>query len=123
MPELNTKGIALLKTTTGVPMNGSPGTTTTLYTVPTGKTAYVFAVLVRDTSATLAGGTDFDFTGWRQTVDLSGMTTASTRFCWINAETPANYTEVAAAATFQITPTVGSSGAATATIDVFGFLA
>ena len=113
-------GLILLSTTTGVNMQ-TVGGARTLYTVPTGKVARISHVVVRDISATLAGGTDFDFTQWRQTVDLSGMTTANTDYMVINGN-DTKYTELAAAATFQITPSTGSTGAATATIDVFGYL-
>ncbi len=95
---------------------------TTLYTVPAGKTAYVMMVVIRDNTASLAGGTDYDFTGWRQTVDLSGMTTVGTTFRVLYATDNTSYTEKAAASTFQITVSTGATAAGTATIDVFGFL-
>jgi hypothetical protein len=93
----------------------------TLYTVPTGKVLRVTHVVVRDPSASLAGGTDYDFTNWRQTVDLSGMTTANTNYVVINGNN-AVYTELAAGTAFQVTPSTGSTLPATATFDVFGYL-
>lgn len=120
MAALKEKGLALLSTTTGVNMQNAAGATT-LYTVPTGKVARISHVVVRDISATLAGGTDYDFTQWRQTVDLSAMTTANTDYRVINGN-DTKYQELAAATAFQITPSTGSTGAATATIDVFGYL-
>ena len=101
----------------------------TLYTVPTGKTAYIVFVVIREPSASLAGGTDYDLgTGaaadtWRQTVDLSSMTTADTDYMVISGADVTKYTDSAAASGFGIKPITGSTGAATATIDVFGFLA
>ncbi len=100
-----------------------------LYTVPAGKTAYIVFVVVREPSATLSGGTDYDLgTGaaadtWRQTVDLSSMTTADTDYMVIAGADVTKYTDSAAASVFGIKPITGSTGAATATIDVFGFLA
>lgn len=120
MASLKEKGIALLSTTTGVNMQNAAGAQT-LFTVPTGKVARITHVVVRDISATLAGGTDFDFTQWRQTVDLSAMTTANTDYRVINGN-DTKYQELAAGTAFQITPSTGSTGAATATIDVFGYL-
>ncbi len=124
---LNEQGITRLATVTGVDMKTVQKNT--LYTVPTGKTAYVTSVVIREPSASLAGGTDYDFgTGanadtWRQTVDLSSMTTADTDYMVISGADVTKYTDNAAAAVFGIKPITGSTGAATATIDVFGFLA
>ena len=119
--------IALLKTTTAVDMKTAQKNT--LYTVPTGKTAYVTSVVIRETSASLAGGTDYDLgTGanadtWRQTNDLSTMTTAGTDYMEIRGAANTKYTDNAAASVFGIKVITGSTGAATAVIDVFGFLA
>jgi hypothetical protein len=95
---------------------------TTLYTVPTGKTFYPVFVVIRDNTASLAGGTEYDFTGWRQNVDLSGMTTANTTYRILYATDNTSYTEAAAASNFQITVVTGATAVGTATIDVFGFL-
>jgi hypothetical protein len=109
-----------LSTTTSVDMKTAGATT--LYTVPAGKTAYIMMVVIRDNSASLAGGTNYDFTGWRQSVDLSGMTTDNTTYRVLYATDNTSYTEAAAASTFQITVSTGATAAGTATIDVFGFL-
>ncbi len=93
----------------------------TLFTVPAGKTAYISSVVVRAPTASLAGGTDYDFTNWRTTVDLSSMT-ATTDYMVIRGADVTKYTELAAGVAFQITPTTGSTGAANATFDVFGYL-
>lgn len=101
---------------------------TILYTVPTGKVFYPVMVVVRDISATLAGGTEYDFgTGanadtWRQNVDLSSMTTANTDFMVIHGADVTKYTECAAADAFGVKVITGATNPATATIDVFGFL-
>ena len=108
-------------TVTGVDMKTAAATT--LYTVPTGKVFYPVMVIIRDNSASLAGGTEYDFTGWRQNVDLSGMTAVGTTFRVLYATDNTSYTENAAAGTFQITVVTGSTAACTATIDVIGYLA
>lgn len=108
-------------TTTGVDMKTAGSTT--LVAVPAGKTFYPVMIVIRDTTASLAGGTDYDFTGWRQSVDLSGMTTTGTSYRVLYATDNTSYTENAASSNFQITVSTGASAAGTATIDVFGFLA
>lgn len=120
MPALRDKGIALLGSASGVNMQTAGGAQT-IFTTPVGKVTRIAYVVIRDVSATLAGGTDYDFTSWRQTVDLSGMTTASTQYRVIVSTDNTSYTELAASTAFQITPSTGSTGAATATIDVFGY--
>ncbi len=101
----------------------------TLYTIPTGKTAYIFAVCIREPSASMAGGTDYDIgTGanadtWRQTNDLSSMTTLGTDYMFITGADVTKYTDNAAAAVFSIKVITGTTAACTASIDVFGFLA
>jgi len=126
MADLKEKAIALLSSTGSVDMQ-TTATKTDLYTVPTGKVCYVTHIVIRDPSATLAGGTDYDFgsggtcTTWKQTVDLSSMTTANTDYMVIDGNN-AKYTENGAGTTIGIYPNTGSTGAATATIDVFGYL-
>ena len=119
MPALNTKAFTLLSTTTGVDMKTA--TSTTLYTVPTGKICYIATIVIRDTSASLAGGTEYDFTNFRQNVDLSSMTTLATDYIILDGNNT-KYTENVAAAAIQITVVTGSTAACTATIDLFGYL-
>jgi len=127
MSALNENSIARLSTTSGVDMKTAQKNT--LYTVPNGKTAYVAMVIIRETSASMAGGTDYDFgTGanadtWRQTVNLSSMTTSGTDYMVITGADVTKYTDNAAAAVFGIKVITGTTVACTATIDVFGFLA
>ena len=120
MADLKEISIAKLATVTGVDMKTAASTT--LYTVPAGKVLYVTHVVIRDPSASMAGGNDYDFTNWKQTVDLSSLTTLGTDFIVLDGNNT-KYTENAAAATFQITVNTGTTAACTATIDVFGFLA
>jgi len=98
------------------------GGATTLYTVPAGKTCYISHVIVREPSASMAGGTDYDFTGWKQTVDLSSLTTLSTDYIVLDSNNT-KYTKLAAAAVFQITVNTGTTAACTCSVDVFGLLA
>ena len=115
-------GIALLKSATVDLQNGD--SKTTVYTVPTGKTAVITHVVIRSPTASLAGGTDFDIGSganadtWLQTNDLSAMT-ATTDYKVITSTT--KYTLEAAAAAFGIKPITGATADAQATMDVFGY--
>lgn len=111
--------VTLLESTTGVDMQTVAATT--VFTVPAGKVAYIVAVVVRDPSASMAGGTDYDFTQWKQTVDLSSLTTANTDYIVLDGNNT-KYQELAATTAFQITVNTGTTAACTATIDVFGYL-
>lgn len=92
----------------------------TLYSVPVGKTFIPIMVVVRGLSASLAGGTDFDFTNWKQNVDLSGMTSVTDTMPITDDNV--KHTPISGGSNFQVTPSTGSTGAATATFDVFGYL-
>lgn len=118
MTDQKTVALSLLGSVAGVDMKTSASTT--LFTVPPGKTAVISHVIVRNPSASLAGGTSYSFTNWRQTVDLSAMTGGATRYFEIDANN-ANYAILTAGTNFQITVTTGASAAGTATIDVFGY--
>lgn len=124
MPDLRENAITLLSSTSSVDMQTAAKTT--LFTVPTGKSAVITAVIIHTLSATLAGGTDFDFgtdancTTHKQTVDLSSLT-ATTDSIVISFD-DSKYPRLAAADAFGIYPSTGSTGAATAVIDVFGYL-
>lgn len=126
MPSLKDKGIALLGSLSGVDMKTAA--TTTIFTTPAGKVTRIAYVVIRDTSASLAGGTSYAFgTGFRNNaaVDLSSLTTAATDYIVLANQTSIGNdqksTEIAAATAFQIVVTTGSTLAATATIDVFGY--
>ena len=127
MSDLLEGAIARLVTVTGVDMKTAGKTN--LYTVPAGKTAYIFAVCVREPSASMAGGTDYDFgTGanadtWRQTINLSSLTTLATDYIFITGADVTKYTDSAAASIFGVKVITGTTAACTASIDIFGFLA
>jgi len=120
MPYLDENGISKVATVTGVDMKTAASTT--LYTVPAGKTFYPTHVVIREPSASLAGGTSYSFTGWVQAVSLASLTTALTDYIVLSSH-EMKYTDNATATAFQITVTTGSTLACTATIDVFGFVA
>jgi hypothetical protein len=127
MADLKELAVSLLASVSGVDMKTAGKTT--LYTVPAGKTMYPIRVTVRETSASLAGGTEYDFgTGancdtWRQNVDLSSMTTLSTDFMAIHGQDVTKYTKCATGSEFGIKVITGATNPATATLDVWGFLA
>lgn len=122
MANAKEKGLMLLASVASVDMKTAGKTT--LYTVPIGKNAVVTHIVIHTVSATLAGGTEYDFgTGancdtWKQDVDLSSMT-AATDVMVIDSNNT-KYTRSTAADTFGIKVITGSTGAATATIDVIG---
>lgn len=119
MPALREKGITLLGTLASVNMQAAASTT--LFTTPIGKVTRITHVVIRDPSASLAGGTSYSFTNWRSAVDLSALTTANTGFLVLDSNN-SPMTELAGGIAFQITVTTGATAAATATIDVFGYV-
>ena len=102
---------------------------TTLFTVPTGKKFIPAFIIVRNPTASLADGVDFDFGDganadtWRNTIDLSSMT-AVTDFMVIGpiTDTPVKYTVFDAGDAFGVRPVTGSTADANAIIEVFGYL-
>lgn len=133
MPDLKEKSISLLGSAT---INGqTTGSKQTAYTVPTGKTMVVDHVVFRDPSATLAGLVDMDIGGnaladdFIQQVSLAAFT-ATTDFGKVAQPeqaagppiVPVKKTEWAAASAFGVYINTGSTGAATFTMDVFGYL-
>jgi hypothetical protein len=99
---------------------------TTAFNVPKEKTCVITKVVIHSPSASLAGGTDFDIGSgdnadtWKQTNDLSSMT-ATTDYMVITSENM-KYTLEAEYAAFGIKPITGSTGATTATMEVYGHL-
>ena len=93
------------------------------YTVPVGKEAYVFGVLIANPTASLAGGTDFDIGSganadtWKQTNNLSSLTSTDDYLFITQA---AKYTVEAAGAQFGIKPITGATADAQATMYVIG---
>jgi hypothetical protein len=93
------------------------------YTVPTGKTLVITGLVIHRASATLAGGINYDLHDGSNDIfagmDPSGVTSTTLRFQQIStglAET------VAAGATLSLVANTGSTGAATATVDILGYL-
>lgn len=119
MANLNQNALTLVASVASVDMKTAASVT--LYTVPAGKTFYPVLLVGRNNSASLAGGTSYSFTNWRQTVDLSGLT-VTTGYRVLQSVDNTTYTPLAAGAAFQITVTTGSTAACTMTWDVFGYL-
>jgi hypothetical protein len=119
MAALKENALTKVSTTSAVDMKTAAATT--LYTVPIGKAFYPVMVVIRGNSASLAGGTEYDFTTWLQNVDLSGMTT-TTGYRILHTTDNTTFTPIAAGGTFQITVVTGSTAACTAVIDTFGYL-
>jgi len=113
---------ALTKVSTSTLVDMKTAAATTLFTVPAGKTFYVDTIVIRNNTASLAGGTSYAFTGWRSGIDLSGMT-VTTGYRKLFTTDNTTYTPTASGVAFQITVTTGSTLACTATIEVFGHLA
>jgi len=115
--------LALLASGTVNLQNGD--SKSTVYTVPTGKKAVVTLVVIRNPTASLAGGTDFDIGDgagadtWKPTVDLSSLTAATDH---IIIQPPATkMTVFDAGDAFGIIPVTGATVDADATMDVFGY--
>ena len=97
-----------------------------VYTVPPGQKMMVTKVVIHSPTASLAGGTDYDLgTGvnadtWKQTVDLSSMT-ATDDYMVIDAA-GTKYSIEAGGSVFGIKVITGSTAAANASVDLFGYL-
>jgi hypothetical protein len=98
------------------------------YTVPAGKSAVVLFIVVRNPTASLAGGTDFNFGGgadgetpaFKSAVDLSGMT--GTDDYYVITNNNAVITDVfSAGEEIGVDPQTGATADADATLDVFGY--
>jgi hypothetical protein len=119
MPSLKDKSFSLLGSLAGVDMKTAASTT--IFTTPVGKVTRISHVVVRDTTASLAGGTSYSFTQWRQAFSLANLTTAGTGYIVVYGADLTQYVELGAATAFQLTVTTGATAAGTATIDVFGY--
>jgi hypothetical protein len=120
-----TKTISLLATIGSINMQS--GNKLTLFNNTTALTGVVTEVVMRNPSASLAGGTGYGFgrdtnaSDFAPTVDLSAVTAATTtKYVVIRAATQGVI--VAAGETFGMQATTGSTGAATATFDVYGYM-
>jgi hypothetical protein len=129
MADLKMYAEALLSSTPSVDMKTVA--TTNLYTVPTGKTAIVTKVIIRNPSASLAGGVctfgkttaKTDFLGSQTLTNISTVTTGVAILQPVPNATPVLGLAYVATAIFCIDVTTGITAASgTATIDVFGYL-
>lgn len=119
MPALKDKALTLLGSAL-IHCQAGDGAQT-IFTTPIGKVTRITHVVVRDATGSFAGGTDFDFTSWLQSVDLSGMTGGAALYRVLNATHNTDFTELAAGTAFQVTPSTGATADIDATFDVFGY--
>jgi hypothetical protein len=120
MAALKEKAFTLLGSLAGVDMKTAASTT--IFTVPAGKTCRITDVIIRDTTASLAGGISYSITGWRQGFSLANLVTANTGYIDVWGADLAQYTEQAGGTAIQLTVTTGATAAGTATVDIFGYL-
>ena len=132
MSDLKEISFGLLATKTAWDSQGTAGTETVLYTVPTGKKCYVTHVVMHTVSASMAtavvtfgttGGTCDQFRGDTTLTNLDG----TTKYAVIHQQattrnTPDGGVVIAAASSFGIEVTTADADGGTATIEVFGFL-
>ncbi len=122
MSRLQEKGITLLASGTVDLQNGDGKTT--VYTVPTGQSAIVPMVIIRNPTASLAAGNDFDIGDganadtWKQANDLSSLT--ATTDCIVIFPS-AKFTVFDAGDEFGIKPVTGATLDAQAEMAVFGY--
>jgi hypothetical protein len=120
---LQEKGISLLGSATVNLQNGD--SKSTVYTVPTGKSAIVTLVVIRNPTASLADCTDAnigDGAGadtWKETINLTTLT-ATTDHIVIQPDTTKK-TVFDAGDAFGIITETGATADADATMDVFGY--
>ena len=123
--DLATIGLAALGGPVTVDLQDTDGKTT-IYTVPVGYAMVPFAVLLKNPTASLAGGTDFNLGDgasadtWLNAVNLASMT-ATTDF-YIIASNGVKYTVYDAGDAFGIIPVTGATADAQATAILLGML-
>jgi hypothetical protein len=99
---------------------------TVVYVVPYGKKAIVTQVIIRNPSASLADGNDFDIGDganadtWKTAVDLSGMT-GTDDYMVISNDNAVVGAVFDAGDEFGIKPATGATADATATMEVIGY--
>lgn len=125
MPALKDKALSLLGSAT---IDAKTAATTVIFTTPVGKITRISHIIVRNPTASMAGGTDFKFgTGFRNNaaVDLSSLTTSGTDYIVLQNATSAGSdqkcTEVAASTAVSLVVTTGTTAVCNATFDVFGY--
>ena len=132
MSSLTENAITLLSSTSAVDLNGAGGTETSLYTVPTGKTAIITHIAIRNMSAdALAAVVTIGKTGgacdeWRGDQTLSGLD-GVTKFTILyldqeTNDTPEAAVQFVAADVVGVEITTAAGAGCTCTIDVFGYL-
>ena len=92
---------------------------TTLFTSAADVNVIITRVVVSAPTASLADGTDYDFTNWED-FDLSSMTTANTDYMILTSTT--KYTLLPPSTAFTITPSTGSTATAFAKVSVYGIV-
>jgi len=123
MADAKQKTIALLASATVHLQAGDPKSVS--YIIPPGKKGIPIYAIIRNPTASLAAGTDFDVGDgagadtWKTAIDLSSLT-ASTD-CIIIAPPTAKFTVYDAGDEFGIIPVTGATADADATMDVFGY--
>lgn len=123
MPALNNNALTLLGSTASVDMNTA--TATTLYTVPPGKSCIISHVVVRAASTSLTTASysfGFNSASFNDVIANATHTelTGSTLYTILSAK--AGATRGAAGDAFKVLMNTLQGGAATTTIDVFGYL-
>lgn len=115
----------LLASVTAGMQNGDGNTT--VYTVPAGKVLQVFFVKIRNPTASLADGTDYDFgdSGGGNYINAAAVNlttmTASTHY-WTVSALGALQTEFAAGVDFEVVVNTGATLDADATVELYGIL-
>jgi len=123
MANLKDNALTLLASGTVNLQNGDGKST--VYTVPAGKKAIVTHVVIRNPTASLADGTDFDIGDganadtWKQTINLTTLTGATD--CIVIQADTAKFTVFDAGDAFGIKDATGATADADATMDVFGY--
>lgn len=123
MAALRENAITKLSSTSSVDMNTA--TATTLYTVPTGKSCIITHVIVRNASTSLTTASyslGFNSAAFNNVIADATHTelTGSTLYTVLIAK--AGATRGVAADTFKVLMNILQGGAATTTMDVYGYL-
>ena len=108
-------GITLLGSET---IDMKTAASTTIFTPE--RSCRILRVVVRNPSATLVGGSSYTLTNFRAAFSLVTLT-STTGYLVVQATDLTQFTEVPAGTAVQLTVTTGSTAAATATVDVFGY--
>lgn len=119
MAALKEKAMTLLAS---VSVDMKTAASTPLFTVPIGKTLVITHAVMRNNTASLAGGTSYSITGFRSAFSLNAITAITTNYVVIQATDITSFTVQAAGTVINWTVTTGATAAGTATIDLFGYL-